>query len=41
MTRQIPKNESWNLASTGTQTWEYVEEFDLLALFSDLLVAEK
>ena len=33
MTRQLPKNDSWKLASTGMKLWKYVDEFALLVSF--------
>ena len=41
MTRQLPKNDSWKLAITGTEIQEYVDKLDILTLFSALPLAEK
>ena len=40
MTRQLRKNDSWKLASTGKEIREYADKFSLLTFFSDLPLAE-
>ena len=41
MTRQLPKNDSWKLTSTGTKIQEYVDKLAVIAFFSDLPLAIK
>ena len=41
MNRQLTKNYSWKLTSTGTKIQEYIDEFSLLTFFSDFPLARK